>query len=86
MQGNNNYIYADDKERLSGYNEVLEDKPYGKTQSNYIPDFPSSKQCSSAALEAMGNRLLDWFSVIMADSAKRRKNHSSLESNSKLKT
>lgn len=79
LQVNNNYIYADDKERLSGYNEAI-DKPHSKFTENYIPDYPASK-CSATALEAMGNRLLDWFSVIMADSSKRRRNRGQVESN-----
>lgn len=83
MQDIANYIYADDKEHLGGYNEVIDNKLYMKSPTNYDPDFPPNKQCSGAALEAMGNRLLDWFSVIMADSAKRRKNHGQSESNSK---
>lgn len=34
----------------------------------------SSKfECKQQQLTAMGNRLLDWFSVIMADTSKRRK-------------
>lgn len=32
-----------------------------------------TKQCPPSALQAMGNRLLDWFSVVMVDSSKRRR-------------
>lgn len=31
------------------------------------------QQCPPGALQAMGNRLLDWFSVVMADASKRRR-------------
>nr|CAD7600659.1 unnamed protein product [Timema genevievae] len=54
--------YSDDKDRQRGYNEVLDTKP------------GIQKDCSPAALQAMGNRLLDWFSVVMAE-AKRRRTH-----------
>jgi len=29
-------------------------------------------ECNAEALESMGNRLLDWFSVVMADTQKRK--------------
>ncbi|CAH1155115.1 unnamed protein product [Phaedon cochleariae] len=67
----NNVLYAEDKERLRGYNEVTENKIYNGPLLG-TPIYPP-KQCSSAALQAMGNRLLDWFSVVMSDSAKRRR-------------
>lgn len=31
-----------------------------------------NKDCSPSALQSMGDRLLDWFSVIMADAKRRR--------------
>jgi sparc/osteonectin, cwcv and kazal-like domains proteoglycan (testican) len=34
--------------------------------------FSATPECSASALEAMGNRLLDWFSVLMADAKKDR--------------
>lgn len=38
-----------------------------------IPEFSfKSFECKQQQLTAIGNRLLDWFSVIMADSKKRR--------------
>nr|CAD7577454.1 unnamed protein product [Timema californicum] len=52
--------YSDDKDRQRGYNEVLDTKP------------GVHKVCSPAALQAMGNRLLDWFSVVMAEAKRRR--------------
>nr|XP_023016994.1 proteoglycan Cow [Leptinotarsa decemlineata] len=67
----NNMMYAEDKERLRGYNEVLDNKIYSGPILG-TPIYPP-KQCSPAALQAMGNRLLDWFSVVMADSSKRRR-------------
>ncbi|XP_067011051.1 proteoglycan Cow isoform X2 [Anabrus simplex] len=59
--------YSEDKARQRGYNEVLDTKP--STHSA-----PWSKECPPTALQAMGNRLLDWFSVVMAE-AKRRRSH-----------
>ncbi|KAG5891812.1 hypothetical protein JTB14_027775 [Gonioctena quinquepunctata] len=67
----NNIMYAEDKERLRGYNEVIDNKIYNGPVLG-TPIYPP-KQCSPAALQAMGNRLLDWFSVVMADSSKRRR-------------
>ncbi|GAB6028156.1 hypothetical protein CHUAL_002366 [Chamberlinius hualienensis] len=54
----------DDKQKQQGHNSVLKEK---------IPS-PGlkEKQCSQKDLDVMGNRLLDWFSVVMAD-AKRNK-------------
>lgn len=71
---NNNYVYADDKERMRGYNEVTDNKGiYSNSITGADPALPIAKQCSPTALQAMGNRLLDWFSVVMADSSKRRR-------------
>lgn len=56
--------YYEDKERMRGDNEVIERKPGARTKAD----------CPPQALQAMGDRLLDWFSVIMADS-KRRQTH-----------
>ena len=40
------------------------------------PGYPSkSVECKPQQLTAIGNRLLDWFSVIMADSKKRRQHN-----------
>ncbi|XP_049947819.1 proteoglycan Cow [Schistocerca serialis cubense] len=62
--------YSEDKERQRGYNEVLDTKPM------LIPSHTSSwnKECPPSALQAMGNRLLDWFSVVMTET-KRRRSH-----------
>jgi len=60
---NFNSVYSNDDRK---FNEVIEDKV------GYVPATPSVK-CSSGSLQAMGNRLLDWFSVVMADSTKRRR-------------
>ncbi|KAJ8961608.1 hypothetical protein NQ314_005925, partial [Rhamnusium bicolor] len=70
---NNNLLYAEDKERLRGYNEVTDNKIYSNSVGQLDPAMSPAKQCSPAALQAMGNRLLDWFSVVMADSSKRRR-------------
>lgn len=62
--------YYEDKERQRGDNEVFDTKP----TSGGLAASTWNKDCSPAALQAMGDRLLDWFSVIMAD-AKRRRTH-----------
>ena len=62
--------YSDDKDRQRGYNDVLDTKP----SINHLSSNSWSKECSPSALQAMGNRLLDWFSVVMAE-AKRRRTH-----------
>lgn len=55
---------AEDKEKQQGHNSVLSEK---------LPsDAIKKRDCSQQDLEVMGNRLLDWFSVVMAD-AKRNK-------------
>ncbi|XP_011184753.1 proteoglycan Cow isoform X3 [Zeugodacus cucurbitae] len=65
--------YPEDKHKIRGYNEVVE-KPqkYSKNSMNngFLPS--KSAECKPQQLTAIGNRLLDWFSVIMADSKKRR--------------
>lgn len=64
----------EDKHKIRGYNEVL-DKPVSKSPklSNNAARYPmKSIECKPQQLTAIGNRLLDWFSVIMADSKKRR--------------
>lgn len=66
-----NMLYGQDKDKLRGYNEVTDEKTYSN-KINLDPAISSPKQCSAAALHTMGNRLLDWFSVVMADSSKRR--------------
>ncbi|XP_021960456.1 proteoglycan Cow [Folsomia candida] len=49
-----------DKQR--SHNDVINIKP------------ASTRDCNDEALESMGNRLLDWFSVVMADTQKRKLN------------
>jgi len=55
---------------MRGENEVTDEKsepvikPWKWTNKN--------RECPEAALQSMGNRLLDWFSVIMADNKRRR--------------
>lgn len=68
----NNILHAEDKNRLNGYNEVV-GKADVNTNSIYGTPIYPNKECSASALQSMGNRLLDWFSVVMADSTKRRK-------------
>lgn len=65
---------SEDKHKIRGYNEVL-DKPVSKLpkSANNVARYPTkSIECKPQQLTAIGNRLLDWFSVIMADSKKRR--------------
>ncbi|XP_055589893.1 proteoglycan Cow [Uranotaenia lowii] len=67
---------SEDKHKIRGYNDVL-DKPVvtGKSMksANNAARYPTkSIECKPQQLTAIGNRLLDWFSVIMADSKKRR--------------
>ncbi|CAB3377690.1 Hypothetical predicted protein [Cloeon dipterum] len=61
--------FAQDKHH--SYNEVLDSKnKFGaKGTPNWNKVIP---ECSPSALETMGNRLLDWFSVLMADAKKDR--------------
>ncbi|XP_046392783.1 proteoglycan Cow isoform X2 [Ischnura elegans] len=71
--------YSEDKERQHGHNEALDSKTnrggisaWNKVQ--YVHGFNSFPECSTAALQSMGNRLLDWFSVVMAETKKDGKN------------
>ncbi|MPC75971.1 hypothetical protein E2C01_070372 [Portunus trituberculatus] len=50
----------------------------GQEQERAVTEAPNTSltkcfptECTQKALEAMGNRMLDWFSVIMADSRSR---------------
>ncbi|KAK6633951.1 hypothetical protein RUM44_004558 [Polyplax serrata] len=45
----------------NSHNEVIEMKPNRPT-----------KECSPSSLQSMGNRLLDWFSVVMSESKKKK--------------
>ncbi|XP_055847611.1 proteoglycan Cow isoform X1 [Episyrphus balteatus] len=68
--------FQDDKHKIRGYNEVVE-KPQKYTKTSITNNgYPSkSVECKPQQLTAIGNRLLDWFSVIMADSKKRRQHN-----------
>lgn len=70
MYSATNPPYYEDKERQRGDNEVIDTKP---TAAGTVSG-AWGKDCSATALQAMGDRLLDWFSVIMVD-AKRRRTH-----------
>ncbi|XP_044756507.1 proteoglycan Cow [Coccinella septempunctata] len=67
--------FTEDKDRLRGYNEVLDNKIPNKD----VDAIMSSKQCTPVALQTMGIRMLDWFSVVMADSTKRRRSKNKSE-------
>ncbi|XP_068153226.1 proteoglycan Cow isoform X2 [Drosophila tropicalis] len=70
--------YQEDKHKMRNYNEVVEKQPqkYNKNNNNNMNGYPSkSAECKPQQLTAIGNRLLDWFSVIMADSKKRRQHN-----------
>lgn len=71
MYSATNPPYYEDKERQRGDNEVIDTKP---TAAGTGVSGAWGKDCSATALQAMGDRLLDWFSVIMVD-AKRRRTH-----------
>ncbi|EAA07303.6 AGAP003400-PA [Anopheles gambiae str. PEST] len=68
---------GEDKHKIRGYNEVL-DKPAstsnnnGNSKPSKLSGSSARNECKPQQLTAIGNRLLDWFSVIMADSKKRR--------------
>ncbi|KRF83754.1 proteoglycan Cow isoform X1 [Drosophila virilis] len=67
--------YQEDKHKMRNYNEneVVEKQPQKFVKNNNPSGYPSkSAECKPQQLTAIGNRLLDWFSVIMADSKKRR--------------
>uniref|UniRef100_A0A1I8MIF9 Uncharacterized protein n=1 Tax=Musca domestica TaxID=7370 RepID=A0A1I8MIF9_MUSDO len=68
-----NQQYQEDKHKIRGYNEVIEKPQKYQKNNNLNNGYPSkSPECKPQQLTAIGNRLLDWFSVIMADSKKRR--------------
>lgn len=50
---------GEDKQRI--FNEVLDTKPQPQPE------------CGPSQLQSMGDRMLDWFSVVMADAATRRR-------------
>jgi len=67
-------------EKVKSYNDVVKGSSGGKPPSVTVRNIhpicsaPSPTElmlwnldCSPAALDSIGNRLLDWFSVIMAD-------------------
>lgn len=67
----------EDKHKSRGYNEVI-DKQSKLSKSSSISNsrfLLKSIECKPQQLTAIGNRLLDWFSVIMADSKKRRQHN-----------
>ncbi|XP_017046429.1 proteoglycan Cow isoform X2 [Drosophila ficusphila] len=65
--------YQEDKRKMRNYNEVVEKQQQKFNKNNNLNAYPSkSAECKPQQLTAIGNRLLDWFSVIMADSKKRR--------------
>ncbi|XP_016960375.1 proteoglycan Cow isoform X2 [Drosophila biarmipes] len=65
--------YQEDKHKMRNYNEVVEKQQQKFNKNNNLNAYPSkSAECKPQQLTAIGNRLLDWFSVIMADSKKRR--------------
>lgn len=74
-------IFSEDKDRQRGYNEATLDLKTSRNQistnGNSNPNGNNGVVCSASALQSMGNRLLDWFSVVMADSKKRRTHNKS---------
>ncbi|OAD53715.1 hypothetical protein WN48_09456 [Eufriesea mexicana] len=59
----------DDKHLMS--NEVMEKTP-SPLKSTYNSQSSRNSECPPSSKPAMANRLLDWFSVVMADSKHRR--------------
>lgn len=59
----------DDKHLMS--NEVMEKTP-SPLKSTYNSQSSRNSDCPPSSKPAMANRLLDWFSVVMADSKHRR--------------
>lgn len=83
-------VKFEDKYKYRTYNENKSNKAAGVSKYP-LPAGPinSNKMVSSAAVEckaqqltAIGNRLLDWFSVIMADTKKRRQHSQKPKGNS----
>lgn len=71
----------EDKHKYRKYSETKSNKmaglskypaPTGIIGNKIVPATSTSVECKAQQLTAIGNRLLDWFSVIMADSKKRR--------------
>lgn len=69
-EANKNSMDSLDKERLRGYNDVLDSEPV--------------VSCNRDALQAMGDRLLDWFSVIQADAKRRRARNNKPRANARF--
>ncbi|KAJ6639069.1 Inorganic pyrophosphatase [Pseudolycoriella hygida] len=62
-----------EKHKVHGYNDVIEKNNPKYFKSGNGQKFSSKPiECKADQLTAIGNRLLDWFSVIMTDSKKRR--------------
>ncbi|CRL07372.1 CLUMA_CG020349, isoform A [Clunio marinus] len=70
------------QKRKNEYNDVVDKQPPVRIFKNTNLKKFISSECKQQQLTAIGNRLLDWFSVIMADS-KKRLNH---EQKSKVKS
>ncbi|XP_059621084.1 proteoglycan Cow [Phlebotomus argentipes] len=67
------YNRMDEKHKYRTYNEVIDKSGSKLSKNSNSIRYPSkSGECKPQQLTAIGNRLLDWFSVIMADSKKRR--------------
>lgn len=54
--------------------------PHKIQHKMFVLEYPSKlADCKTEQLTAIGNRLLDWFSVIMTDSKKRRQHSQKLK-------
>ncbi|KAF4520207.1 hypothetical protein B566_EDAN003920, partial [Ephemera danica] len=62
------YTKSKDKQRQREHNDVVDRK--NRVQPNNFYSSLNSKDCKPSALQAMGNRLLDWFSVLMTEAKK----------------
>lgn len=68
---NKDLLYAQEKEKQRGHNDVINNSLNDKYNKGAVTT--QTPACDAKALAKMGSRILDWFSVIMADNAKRKK-------------
>ncbi|XP_052121328.1 proteoglycan Cow [Frankliniella occidentalis] len=67
------YNKGEDKDKQRVFNEVLEGKPSSEERPVTGGPAAAAAECSPSQLQSMGDRMLDWFSVVMADAATRRR-------------
>ncbi|XP_034232477.1 proteoglycan Cow [Thrips palmi] len=62
---------GEEKDKQRVFNEVLEGKPQSGDRPVSAAPPQASAECGASQLQSMGDRMLDWFSVVMADAASR---------------